>query len=483
MDEMSHALPEVTLHVPAQRAAWLAGVLQAEVGSTAEIRVSGVLPVLELSRLRCLYLTIAGSGEHVRCPYVPLLVGLEGYSFGRFRGAAGVLAEVDWLVLGAEEGVAAQLREVAEALRGLGGARFAVVPFLSMSGPLPQTPMPDDVQVELTRSGTNHNQLGWCKSYQNLMSLPEEDWASTGLANMRDLYQLFEPHMDRLLPGEPRLILDLGCGLGQLARTLALRFPKARVVGLDSSAEAIGVAKKAHSLPNLSLKVADFSSPLGFRPGSVDLIVSANALPYAVNQHGTATELMGMLRPGGLLLNYCRTEESHLFWDFPLSLFQPTNSQIFLADWIFAAHQHGLATEAWSIPMGMSPIYYRASCLPLFTRLLGDYTSPRQGDPAMAHRSWNSHVMLIHSAHAAAVDESRLPLANNHFARLEQVLSCAPEAPAECREALVASWFSLSKSMELFEELLDFCLAVMPGAAPALKAILAPALSRNRQSA
>ena len=44
-------------------------------------------------------------------------------------------------------------------------------------------------------------------------------------------------HADR-----PRHVVDLGCGPGNLTATLAQRWPDAKVVGLDSSAEMLAKA-------------------------------------------------------------------------------------------------------------------------------------------------------------------------------------------------------------------------------------------------
>ncbi len=473
---------DITMHVPAQSAAWLAETARRALAGGGTVRIGKTTPVLDIASLKCLNFSLAGSGEHVRCPLVVPLVNVRSFAFERSAVPPHLLPGVDWLVLGGGEPCATLLHDVARHA-GPGGAAITVRPFLSLRGPLPQQPAPGDVDFALAKSSANFNQPGWQKNHRRLMTLPEERWHEVGIANTEDLFHLYEPLLDRLLPREPRLILDLGCGLGQLARTLALRYPKARVVGLDSSAEAIAVGQHAFRLPNLSLAAADFGKPLGFAPGSVDLIVSANALPYAPNQRATARELFALLRPDGLLLNYCRAEESHLLWDFPVSLALPTNTQIFLADWLEEAKAHGWGTEVASVPLGMTSAYYRASPAPVFRQMLDALAATRQVAAPEPYNPWSSHVLLAHSASAAPADEGALPLASNHFARLEQVLRRMPEAPAQYQEALVCSWYFLAKGLKLFPELLDFCLAAMPGAGPVLSAMLGPALAQNRQAA
>lgn len=470
------------MHVPAQRAAWLAEVARAAAGGRGTVRIGKPAPVLDLSSLRCVNFSLSGSGEHVRCPFLVPLVNTQSFAFERAAAGPHLLEGVDWLVLGADPLVSALVEDVARR-SGPSGATFTVRPFLSLRGPLPQQPAPGDAQYTVAKSSANFNQPGWQKNYRRLRTLPEERWREVGMANTTDLLPVYEPLLGRLLRREPRLILDLGCGLGQIARSLALRYPKARVVGLDSSAEAIAVGQNSFRLPNLSLAVADFGKPLGFAPGSVDLIVSANALPYAPNQRAAARELFSLLHPEGLLLNYCRAEESHHFWDFPLSLALPTNTQLFVADWLEEAKAHGWGTEVSSVPLGMTPAYYRASSAPAFRRLMDDLAAGRQVPESEPHNPWSSHVLLAHSAGAAPADEAALPLASNHFARLEHILSRVPEAPTQYQDALISSWFFLAKGLELFPELLDFCRAVMPGADAVFRAILGPALEQNRLAA
>jgi trans-aconitate 2-methyltransferase len=45
--------------------------------------------------------------------------------------------------------------------------------------------------------------------------------------------------LSRVHAAEPKVVVDLGCGPGQLTASLADRWPNAQIVGLDSSPEMI----------------------------------------------------------------------------------------------------------------------------------------------------------------------------------------------------------------------------------------------------
>ncbi|AVT31970.1 trans-aconitate 2-methyltransferase [Plantactinospora sp. BC1] len=55
----------------------------------------------------------------------------------------------------------------------------------------------------------------------------------------------FHDLLGRVAAQRPRTVVDLGCGPGHLTATLAARWPAARIVGLDSSAEMIAAATRA----------------------------------------------------------------------------------------------------------------------------------------------------------------------------------------------------------------------------------------------
>jgi release factor glutamine methyltransferase len=82
----------------------------------------------------------------------------------------------------------------------------------------------------------------------------------------------------------PRRILDLGCGSGILAVTLALEFPAAVVVGIDRSLAALALARenvREHGAGRrAALAASDWLAAIG--PGRFDLVVSNP--PYVAAQ-------------------------------------------------------------------------------------------------------------------------------------------------------------------------------------------------------
>src|SRR3982750_80809 len=87
----------------------------------------------------------------------------------------------------------------------------------------------------------------------------------------------FADLVGRIDVADPHAVVDLGCGPGNVTATLAGRWPRARIEGVDSSAEMIAAAAELAG-PSLSFAVADIRT---WRPsGPLDVIVSNAALQW-----------------------------------------------------------------------------------------------------------------------------------------------------------------------------------------------------------
>jgi SAM-dependent methyltransferase len=104
-----------------------------------------------------------------------------------------------------------------------------------------------------------------------------------------------ESALDRV-PAATR-VLDLGTGTGKAARTVARRFPDARVVGVDLAPRMVEEASRLLA-PDLAgrvhFQVAD-ASALPFPEASFDLVVLMNMIPFF-------PELARVTAPGGAVL-------------------------------------------------------------------------------------------------------------------------------------------------------------------------------------
>jgi trans-aconitate 2-methyltransferase len=97
--------------------------------------------------------------------------------------------------------------------------------------------------------------------------------------------------------GEPRTIVDLGCGPGHLTSVLRARWPEATVLGVDSSTEMIERARADDADPRASYELADVSA---WEPsGPVDLIVSNALFQWVPDQLDVIERLAAHVAPGG----------------------------------------------------------------------------------------------------------------------------------------------------------------------------------------
>ena len=91
-----------------------------------------------------------------------------------------------------------------------------------------------------------------------------------------------------------RRVLDVGCGMGALARAMDAD----EIIGIDLSTEMIRRARELTSSPAVRYEVADFMEWTPEAP--LDAIVSVNALHHMPFEPALA-RMASMLRPGGSL--------------------------------------------------------------------------------------------------------------------------------------------------------------------------------------
>jgi SAM-dependent methyltransferase len=101
------------------------------------------------------------------------------------------------------------------------------------------------------------------------------------------------------LPGEPRRVLDYGCGQGRYLNLLRERFPSASLVGSDISRVALDIARRGHPDARYLL-MEDERVPED--DGAFDLILSVEVLEHVADVDLATSEVGRLLAPGGVLV-------------------------------------------------------------------------------------------------------------------------------------------------------------------------------------
>lgn len=106
----------------------------------------------------------------------------------------------------------------------------------------------------------------------------------------------------RIDAADPHVVVDLGCGPGNLTSLLAERWPAASVTGIDSSEDMVRAASDSPAAERVSFHRADLRDWLAtVAPGSVDVLVSNATLQWVDGHLDLVPALVASLAPGGWL--------------------------------------------------------------------------------------------------------------------------------------------------------------------------------------
>lgn len=111
----------------------------------------------------------------------------------------------------------------------------------------------------------------------------------------------YDSHILGSLPKRCGLVVDAGCGTGELTRRLSLRAE--RVLGVDISPVMVEMAKRAVPLANVEFQEAALEAlPRLLPPQSCSAIVASRVLHHCSDIPGVIPALMELLEPGGRLV-------------------------------------------------------------------------------------------------------------------------------------------------------------------------------------
>jgi len=116
---------------------------------------------------------------------------------------------------------------------------------------------------------------------------------------------MLESVVERILDGDGRKVLDLGCGTGNLIALILERHPASHIVGIDPSAGMREVSsERFRDRSEVEIAAGD-ALDIPFPDGSFDIIVSSLALHHVPPdlKASCAQELARVLAPGGLFVH------------------------------------------------------------------------------------------------------------------------------------------------------------------------------------
>lgn len=183
-------------------------------------------------------------------------------------------------------------------------------------------------------------------------------------------------------------VVDVGCGDGRLAREIALRFPAARVLGVDYSDRAIGLAKALNAdVPSLFFESIDITSAHSLERH--DIAVLMEVFEHIPPEAGPVflRGIHRLLKPGGALLltvpHLNQPLEPKHFRHFTVASIQDVLTECFEVAEVIPFERHGIARRALTVLLGnrlfiLNHAGARNALYSLFKRRLFSVSSERE---------------------------------------------------------------------------------------------------------
>jgi SAM-dependent methyltransferase len=112
--------------------------------------------------------------------------------------------------------------------------------------------------------------------------------------------RLAAPFVKFVSIGDTDSVLDVGCGVGSLALTIADAFPATRVTGVDPSAMFVRHAQTLARHEQLRFQVGD-AQALEFPDATFDAVLSQLVLNFVPDRERALREMMRVTKPGGVV--------------------------------------------------------------------------------------------------------------------------------------------------------------------------------------
>jgi trans-aconitate 2-methyltransferase len=129
---------------------------------------------------------------------------------------------------------------------------------------------------------------------------PDAEWdPATYLRYAGERARPFADLLTQVRHESPAVVVDLGCGEGALTASLARRWPRARIAGIDASAEMLAAAARHAAPGRVTFEQGDVRS---WRPDApVDVLVSNAVLHWVPEHPDLLRRWAAELAPGGEL--------------------------------------------------------------------------------------------------------------------------------------------------------------------------------------